>query len=124
MATELRTQPLQFDLARLEQDPKAIHSYHREIQRRIAYLLPPLEETLRITDGAWLEARLSERASALGIATLRPDSLLLLARLFRERKGWRWLTISLVRTRQRCAHGKNRRFCQRAHRFRKRSPCW
>ena len=84
MATELRAEPLQFDLARLEQDPGAIHSYHREIQRRIASLLPPLEETLRIKDASGLHARLSERASALGIATLRPGSLLLLAQLFRE----------------------------------------
>ncbi len=83
MATELRTQPLQFDLARLEQDSGAIHGYHLEIQRRIVYLLPPLEETLRLTEGAGLHARLSERASALGIATLRPDTLLLLAQLFR-----------------------------------------
>jgi hypothetical protein len=84
MATQLRIKPLQFDLARLEQDPGAIHCYHLEIQRRIAYLLPPLEETLRLREGAGLHARLSERAFALGIATLRPDSLLLLARLFRE----------------------------------------
>lgn len=84
MATELRIEPLQFDLARLEQDPGAIHGYHREIRRRIVYLLPPLEETLRLREGAWLHARLSERVSALGIATLRPDSLLLLAQLFRE----------------------------------------
>jgi hypothetical protein len=84
MATELRTEPLQFDLARLERDPRAIHDYHQEIQRRIAYLLPPLEETLRLTDGAGLHARLSERTSALGIATLQPDSLLLLTQLFRE----------------------------------------
>jgi hypothetical protein len=84
MATELRSEPLQFDLALLNQDPKAIHSYHREIQRRIAYLLPPLKETLRLTEGAGLHARLCERASALGRATLSSDSLLLFARLFRE----------------------------------------
>ena len=84
MATELRTQPLKFDLARLDQDPEAIHIYHQEIQRRISYLLPPLEETLRLTESPCLHARLCERASTLGIATLRPDSLLLLARLFRE----------------------------------------
>lgn len=84
MATQLRTEPLQFDLAGLEQDPGAMHGYHQEIQRRIVYLLPPLEETLRLTEGAGLRARLSERASALGIATLRPESLLLLAQLFRE----------------------------------------
>jgi len=79
-----RSEPLQFDLARLEQDPEAIHGYHQEIQRRIAYLLPPLKETLRLTEGAELLDRLSERASALGIATLRPGSLLLLAQLFQE----------------------------------------
>ena len=84
MATQLRAEPLQFDLAGLEQDPGAIHGYHQEIQHRIAYLLPPLEETLRLTEGAGLHARLSERASALGIATLRPESLLLLMRFFRE----------------------------------------
>jgi hypothetical protein len=84
MATQLRTEPLQFDLMRLEQDPGAIHDYHREIQRRMAYLLSPLEEMLRLTEGAWLKARLSERASALGIATLQPDSLLLLVQLFRQ----------------------------------------
>jgi hypothetical protein len=84
MGTQLRTESLQFDLARLEQDPGAIHGYHQEIQSRIAYLLPPLEETLRLTEDAGLHAKLCERASALGIATLRPDSLLLLAQLFRE----------------------------------------
>jgi hypothetical protein len=84
MATQLRTEPLQFDLALLEQDPDAIHGYHQEIQHRIAYLLPPLRETLRLPELATLHARLSERASALGVATLRPDSLLLLAQLFRE----------------------------------------
>ncbi len=84
MATQLRTEPLQFDLMRLEHDPGAIHRYHQEIQRRIAYLLPPLEEALRLREAAGLHARLCERASALGIATLRPDSLLLLAQLFRE----------------------------------------
>jgi len=84
MATRLRTEPLQIDLARLKQDPDAIHGYHREIQRRIAYLLPPLRETLRLPESATLYARLSERASALGVATLRPDSLLLFAQLFRE----------------------------------------
>lgn len=72
------------DLARLEQNPGAIHDYHQEIQRRIAYQLPPLEETLRLREGAGLHAKLCERASAFGIATLRPDSLLLLAQLFRE----------------------------------------
>lgn len=84
MATQLRSEPLQFDLADLEQDPVAIHSYHQEIQRRITYLLPPLEKTLRLTEGAGLHARLTERASALGVATLQPDSLLLLVQLFRE----------------------------------------
>ncbi len=86
MATllRMRTEPLQFNIARLEQDPDAILGYHQEIQRCIAYLLPPLRETLRLTASAELHASLSERASALGVATLRPDSLLLLAQLFRE----------------------------------------
>src|SRR5205823_6321202 len=84
MATQLRTEPLQFDLALLEQEPDAIVGYHQEIQRRIAYLLPPLGETLRLTEGAGLQAGLSERASLLGVATLGPGSLLLLAQLFRE----------------------------------------
>jgi hypothetical protein len=84
MATQLRTEPLQFDLALLEQEPEAVLGYHREIQRRIAYLLPPLGETLRLAESAELQAGLSERGSLLGVATLRPDSLLLLAQLFRE----------------------------------------
>ncbi len=84
MATQLRTEPLQFDLALLEQEPEAIVGYHQEIQRRIAYLLPTLAETLRLTESAGLYAGLTERASLLGVATLGPDSLLLLAQLFRE----------------------------------------
>jgi len=86
MATPLRTQiePLQFDLAHLEQDADAMLGYHQEIYCRIVYLLPPLAETLRLSEQAGLHASLSERASALGVATLRPDSLLLLARLFNE----------------------------------------
>jgi hypothetical protein len=84
MATQLRTEPLHFDLALLEQEPEAMLAYHREIQRRIAYLLPPLAETLRLTESAGRQAGLSERASLLGVATLGPDSLLLLAQLFRE----------------------------------------
>ena len=86
MATELRTrtEPLLFDLALLEQEPEAIVGYHREIERRITYLLPPLGETLRLTESAGLYAGLSERESSLGVATPGPGSLLLLAQLFRE----------------------------------------
>lgn len=86
MATLLksRAEPLQFDLANLEKDPGAILGYHQEIQRRIVSLLPPLGETLRLTEGAALNARLREREAALGIATLPSGSLLLLAQLFHE----------------------------------------
>jgi len=84
MATQLSNEPLQFDLATLEQEPEAIVGYHQEIQRRIAYLLPPLGETLRLAESAGLQASLSERASLLGVATHGPGSLLLLAQLFRE----------------------------------------
>jgi hypothetical protein len=84
MATQLRTEPLHFDLALLEKDPHAMLGYHREIERRIAYLLPPLAETLRLTESSELYAGLSERASLLGVATLGPGSLLLLTQLFRE----------------------------------------
>jgi len=75
---------MQFDLALLEQEPEAIVGYHREIERRITYLLPPLGETLRLTESAGLYAGLSERESSLGVATPGPGSLLLLAQLFRE----------------------------------------
>ncbi len=84
MATQLRTATMQFDLALLEQEPEAIVGYHREIERRITYLLPPLGETLRLTESAGLYAGLSERESSLGVATPGPGSLLLLAQLFRE----------------------------------------
>jgi hypothetical protein len=86
MATLLksRAEPLQFDLANLEKDPGAIPGYHREIHCRIVSLLPPLGETLRLTESAGLNARLSEREAALGIATLPSDSLLLLAQLLHE----------------------------------------
>ena len=86
MATLLRTQiePLQVDPARLEQDADAILGYHQEIYCRIVYLLPPLRKTLRLSESAKLHTGLSERASVLGVATLRPDSLLLLAQFFRE----------------------------------------
>ncbi len=86
MATLPRTQiePLQVDPARLEQDADAMLGYHREIYCRIVYLLPPLGETLRLSESAKLHASLSERASLLGVATLRPGSLLLLAQFFRE----------------------------------------
>ncbi len=86
MATLLttRTEPLQVDPAHLEQDSDAMLGYHQEIQHRIANLLPPLGETLRLTERAGLQIRLSERESALGIATLQADSLLLLAKLFRD----------------------------------------
>jgi hypothetical protein len=86
VATLLKTriEPLQFDLAHLEQDADAIVDYHREIQHRLEHLLPPLAETLRLTEQTELLARLNERESALGIATLRSGSLLLLAGLFHE----------------------------------------
>ncbi len=86
MATivRMRTEPLQFDLARLEQDADAILVYHQEIYRRITYLLPRLTETLRLSEPEDLHADLSEREAALGIATVRTDSLLLLAQFFRE----------------------------------------
>jgi hypothetical protein len=86
MATLLTTwiEPLQVDLARLEQEPDALLGYHQEIQHRIENLLPPLGETLRLTERTRIQIRLNERESALGIATLRADSLLLLSRFFRE----------------------------------------
>ncbi len=79
-----RVEPLQFDLAKLEKDPGAILAYHQEIHHRILSLLPPLGETLRLTQGAAFNARLREREAALGIATLPSDSLLLLAQLMHE----------------------------------------
>ncbi len=86
MATLLTTliKPLQVDPARLEQEPGALLGYHQEIQHRIASLLPPLGETLKLTECARIQTRLNERESALGIATLRADSLLLLSRFFRD----------------------------------------
>jgi hypothetical protein len=86
MATLLksRVEPLQFDLAQLEKDPNAIVGYHQKIQRRIVSLLPPLGETLRLTEGVRLNARLREREAALGIATLPSSSLLLLTQLMHE----------------------------------------
>jgi hypothetical protein len=86
MATLLTTpfKPLHVDLGRLEQEPGALQGYHQEIQHRIANLLPPLGETLQLTERTGIQSRLSERESALGIATLRADSLLLLSQFFRE----------------------------------------
>ncbi len=83
MAALLLTEPVHLDLARLEHDPVAIWEYYQEIERRIA-LLAPLGEILRQTSSAARSAGLSERESALSVATLCPDSLLLLAQLFRE----------------------------------------
>src|SRR5437870_1007827 len=84
MTTFVRTQtePLHFDLARLEQDADVILVYHQEIYRRIAFLLPRLTETFRLSERNELHADLSQRESVLGIATLRAGSLLLLAQLF------------------------------------------
>ena len=122
MATELRTrtEPLLFDLARLEQEPEAMLGYHREIQRRIAYLLPPLGETLRLAPGEGLQAGLSERASLLGVATLG-QTVCSCSRSSFEKKGWRWQITSLARIRQRCAQRKNRPSCQRAYAFKRQS---
>lgn len=85
MAPVLLTQlsPVRIDLARLEEDLDAIWGYYREIRHHID-LLPPLRETLRQTSSAALHASLNERASALGVATLRPDSILLLTELLHE----------------------------------------
>ena len=86
MATLLTTriEPLQIDLGRLEQEPNALQGYHEEIQHRIMNLLPPLGETLKLTERTRIQVRLNERESALGIATLRADSLILLSQFFRE----------------------------------------
>lgn len=74
--------PLQIDADLLDRKPDAIWSVFREVKTRLA-LLPPLQDTLRQADGA-LAAGLHERASLLGIATLHPESLLLLRRLFQQ----------------------------------------
>ena len=86
MATPLTTliEPLHIDQTRLDQEPAALLGYHQEIQHRIANLLPPLGETLQLTERTRIQSRLSERESALGIATLRADSLFLLFGLFQE----------------------------------------
>ena len=85
MATVLRTrlEPLQLDLDRLDTEPEAIQDYCRAVQERIRYGLPPLAEVLRLGEPARAVA-LRERDAALGLATLRSGTLLLLARLFRE----------------------------------------
>jgi hypothetical protein len=83
MAAPSITKPVHLDLARLEHDPDALWDYYREIERRIA-LLPPLSETLRQPSCAVRTARLKERATTLGVATIQPESMLLLIQLFQE----------------------------------------
>ena len=122
MATLLRTRtgPLQFGLARLEQDAGAILGYHQEISRRITYLLPPLGETPRLTVSAWLHASLSERQR---LESRRPvQTVCSCSRNSSTRKDWTWQIISLAPIRQRCAPGKNRHSALSAYMFRKRSP--
>lgn len=83
MVPLLVTEPVRIDLTRLERDPKALWEYYQDIRHRID-LLPPLSQLLRQPSSVALQTSLSERESALGIATLRKADVLLLARLFQE----------------------------------------
>jgi len=73
---------LHIDLDRLKASPATIWEVFLEVEQTLAGL-PLLSETLRQTDGQ-RTAALQKRAALLGVATMHPESLLLLTRLFRD----------------------------------------
>ena len=76
-------EPLYLDLASLETDPEAIWEYYQKVQACITRLTP-LKEILRQTSDEAIAAGLYHRAEILGVATLHPETLLLLRRIFHE----------------------------------------
>ena len=73
---------MDIDLDLLEREPGAIWSVFAEVEQRIS-LLPPLQEALR-QPYMQRDRALYERSALLGMATLHPISLLVLAQLFQD----------------------------------------